>query len=190
MSRSGDSRMTEITEIAEATPAPPLTLSARLGLATGLTRTDEGTWRYVRRAWLWSLIPSLLISGALGALGLMEHTPGPDALDQMSAGTMLLLVLVFAPLGETMILAGGLAILGRFWRNRKMWELAAVSAIVWGLLHFANGPTIPLVVSWPFFIFSIAFLVWRPYGWWRAYGICAAIHFLQNLLPALALLVS
>lgn len=152
-----------------------------------LSDTRDGMGRYIRRAWLIGLIPSLLIATALEAAGLLTDQTGLDMLRRMPAGEMLLAVLVFAPVVETLLLALTLFILRRF--IRRPLGQAAAAAGIWGLLHLSNGPMSPLIIAWPFFVFSVAYQAWRPRGWLRAFTVVTAIHFLQNLLPALLLLV-
>ncbi len=149
--------------------------------------TRDGMRRYIVRAWLVGLIPSLVIAVLLGAAGLMTHTPANDALARIPEEQMLLLLLFVAPLGETLLLSAILGILGFFLHSQM--KLAVVSTGIWALLHLPNGPVIPLVIAWPFFIFSIAYLAWRPRGWLRAMLVVTTIHFLQNLLPAVGFLV-
>lgn len=150
--------------------------------------TSNGMRRYILRAWLLSLIPSLVIASLLSAAGLMTETPASDFLDEIGKGEMVMMVLLMAPFLETLLLSATLGLLGFFVQSRG--KLLAASAAFWALLHLPNGPLIPLVIAWPFFVFSAAYLAWRPRGWLRAIAVVTAIHFLQNLLPALALLAT
>ena len=139
--------------------------------------TRDGMRRYILRAWLLELIPSLVVSGSLAAAGMMTKTPASDALIEMADAEMLLMVLAVAPIGETLLPSATLGILSFFLRSRM--KLAAASTGIWELVHLPNGPLIPLVIAWPFFIFSIAYLAWRPAG--LAEGDCGGQ---RNSLPA------
>ena len=77
----------------------------------------------------------------------------------------------------------------RWWRPAYAWELTLECAALWGVLHSLVAARWGLVVWWPFLIFSIAYLTWRPLGYWRAVGVVTAIHLLQNAGPTIALLV-
>ena len=83
-----------------------------------LLDTRDGMRRYIFRAWLLALIPSLVISALLSAAGMMTETPASDALTTMPAGPMLLLTLVVAPIGETLLLSATLGILSFLLHSR------------------------------------------------------------------------
>jgi membrane protease YdiL (CAAX protease family) len=143
--------------------------------------------RYILRAALLSVIPSLAIAFALEAAGAMKNTPLADELSKSDPAFILGALLIGAPVLESLALAGILWLL--HFRIRSPLKLASASAVIWALLHLPNGLAIPLVVVWPFFVFSCAYLAWRPKGWWRAMAVIISIHFLQNLLPALVLVL-
>ena len=148
--------------------------------------TSVGWRRYVLRMWPVALIPSLLVAGLLAAFGALETSGIENQVKEMGPGGMLLFVLILAPIIETLLLAGML------WLTRRVVRSAlaavAICAVVWGLLHLGNGLTVPFAVTWPFFVFGCAYIAWRPHGWFKAISASAAIHFLQNLLPAFAML--
>lgn len=148
--------------------------------------TSRGMRRYIIRAWLLSLIPSLAIGIAIAALGgLNGQEPIGTKLGNPGPGELLFLLLVFAPVVETFLLAGILWLLRRL-VTRRVYPLAALSALVWAVLHIPNGVVIPFVIAWPFFVFSCAYIAWRPRAWWRAIFVTATVHLLQNLLPGFA----
>jgi hypothetical protein len=107
------------------------------------------------------------------------------ALD-ISGWAMVGLVVLFAPVVETLIMGAVLLILLRF-----VPPTAAVllSAAGWGIAHSAAAPAWGLVIWWPFVIFSIMFVTWRQRSLGAGFGMAAATHALHNLLPALLLLV-
>ncbi len=45
------------------------------------------------------------------------------------------------------------------------------------------------MIWWPFLIFSTLYVTWRPHGAWRAMAIVASVHILQNLFPALLIVM-
>ena len=129
-------------------------------------------------AWLTTLVPSILL-GAIVTTLLPALEQPKLALD---TGTALFLVAVFAPVVETLIMAGVLTLLLRFFP-----PVAAVlaSSIGWGIAHSLAAPAWGLVIWWPFLIFSILFVTWRQRSLLAALAIPAVVHGLQNLLPAL-----
>jgi len=97
------------------------------------------------------------------------------------------LVEVFAPLVESLIMAAVLELLLRF--VPPAWAIG-LSAIGWGVAHSIQAPTWGLVIWWPFLIFSTLYVTWRQRSKLGAVGIAAAVHALNNLIPALLLLRS
>nr|WP_276591795.1 CPBP family glutamic-type intramembrane protease [Sphingomicrobium nitratireducens] len=94
----------------------------------------------------------------------------------------LFLLVVFAPVTETLIMALFLWILTRFLPA----TLAIVlSALGWGVAHSMMAPAWGLAIWFPFLIFSTLYVVWRQrsLGWALAMPMMA--HALQNLLPAI-----
>ena len=95
------------------------------------------------------------------------------------------MVEVFAPIVESLIMAAVLELLLRIVPPR--WAIA-LSAIGWGVAHSLQAPTWGLVIWWPFLIFSALYVTWRQRSKLGAIGIAAAVHALNNLIPALLLL--
>lgn len=89
------------------------------------------------------------------------------------------LTVVFSPVVETLILAGGLALLSSF-SNRRL-PVAVVSAIAWGCLHGLLAAMWFFGTVWSFFVFSWAYLTWRERGFTRAFLVAAVPHALMNL---------
>jgi membrane protease YdiL (CAAX protease family) len=135
---------------------------------------------YVLFAWLLALLPSLGLSALVNAL-----LPGRGpSIPPMPAGTMFFLLVVFAPIVETLIMGAVLLLLERLF---GFLPALLLSAIAWGLAHSLQAPAWGLVIWWPFLIFSLTFLVWRRRSLLLAFAMPAAVHGLQNLVPAVLL---
>ena len=100
----------------------------------------------------------------------------------VSGLTALFLLVIFAPVLETLIMGGVLLVLLRLFSPATA---VVLSAIGWGIGHSLGAPTWGLVIWWPFLIFSTLFVVWRQRGFWAGVAVASATHALQNLIPAL-----
>ena len=141
--------------------------------------------REPRRAWLAILVGVVLtLTGSLLLSWLAnQFTPELAKPEFPVSGALAIALLVgFAPIGETLIMAAVLAVLSRF-----LAPTAAVlaSALMWGALHSMQAAAWGLVIWWPFVIFSMLYLVWRQRGLLIGLAVPAATHALQNLGPAL-----
>ena len=116
---------------------------------------------------------------------LLPRVAGPTF--PVNGVSTLLLLVVFAPLIETLIMAAALEILLLLLPARLA---IAASAVGWGLAHSWAAPAWGLVIWWPFLIFSTLYVTWRGQGRVLAMGIVFAVHALNNLGPALLLLRS
>ena len=139
--------------------------------------------REPRRAWLailigWAL--SILGSLALAALSKAIAPALPTPEFPMKGPLAFLLLVVFAPLIETLIMAGFLSLFLRF-----LPPVSAIllSAVGWGIAHSLEAVGWGLVIWWPFLIFSTLFVVWRQRGFWAGVGVAAATHAMQNIGP-------
>lgn len=130
-------------------------------------------------SWLLTISGSTLLG--YGIAHLVSGGAGPD-LGDASAPVKLFLVAVFSPVVETLIMA---AILSLLLRLLGAWQAVIASAALWGVLHSLASPLWGAVIWWPFLIFSILYVTWRPHGFWRACGVVIAVHVLQNLFPAI-----
>lgn len=141
--------------------------------------------REPRRAWLailtgWAL--SLLGSIGLAALSKLVAPALPAPEFAMKGPLVFFLLVLFAPLVETLIMGSVLSLLLRI-ANPTVAIL--LSAIGWGLAHSSQALGWGLVIWWPFLIFSTLYVVWRQRGFWVAVGVVTATHALQNLGPGL-----
>ena len=133
---------------------------ARLPLAHGIRRllfdTSVPLWRYCLVAFAIATIPSMVLSASAYAIWR-----------------------AFGLNAETLILAGGLGSLSSF-SNHKVLVVGA-SIIAWGCLHALFGTLWFFGTVWSFFAFSLAYLIGREHGFFRAFIAAAVPHALVNL---------
>ena len=139
----------------------------------------EKPGRAILLGWATATIPAL----ALSALASLVFDPSTQPKFDMSGPVALFLLVIFAPLFETLIMAGVLEVLRRF---LKPWTAALVSAIGWGVVHSLQAAAWGVVIWWVFLVFSRLYLVWRPRSIGLAILIPFTVHALNNLFPALA----
>lgn len=150
-----------------------------LAILPRLLFRDERPWLAILVGWLLAIAGSTLIGWVLAHVA--PDNSGPDFGD-ISAATKLVLIALFSPLVETAIMAGVLGLLLRF---VAPWQAVIASAALWGVAHSLSSPWWGVVIWWPFLIFSTLYVTWRPHGVWRAIGLVALVHILQNLFPAI-----
>lgn len=136
--------------------------------------------RYVAIAWACAFLPSLLLSAFASQL-LPDAAP---AFPRVDPGLLLFLLVVFAPVVETLIMGVALLILQRV---AGFLPAVIISSVGWGIAHSLQAAAWGLVIWWPFLIFSIVFLTWRRRSLALAFGMPMIVHGLQNLGPALLL---
>jgi membrane protease YdiL (CAAX protease family) len=143
--------------------------------------------REPRRAWLALLIGvALTVSGSL-LLSWVASLAAPSLAKPefpMKGATAFVLLVVFAPVVETLMMAAILSVLARFLSASSA---VMASALLWGVAHSLQAAVWGLVIWWPFLIFSTLFLVWRQRGIWAGLAMAATCHALQNLIPALVI---
>ncbi len=156
------------------------------GFSYRLIKAQEPFWRHCLQFFALALVPSVVFS--LAAWGVV-HALGVDIsrLEPPKTGTTgadFFGTVIFSPVIETFVLAALLNLLLRC-RLRQI-TMAAISGVVWGLLHALMGPLWFFGTAWSFFIFSCAYLGWREQGFRRAYLAAAIPHALVNLSAMLA----
>jgi hypothetical protein len=126
--------------------------------------------------WALSILGSLAL--AVLSKAIAPALPTPEF--PMKGPLAFFLLVVFAPVLETLIMAGFLSLFLRF-----MTPVGAIllSAAGWGIAHSLEAVGWGLVIWWPFLIFSTLFVVWRQRGFWAGVGVAAATHALQNVGP-------
>ncbi|HEY0130079.1 MAG TPA: hypothetical protein VGB57_01650 [Allosphingosinicella sp.] len=148
-----------------------------------LFETDPFPARYVAKAWLTALLPSIALSALvrlIAADAAALQFPG-------EAAPLILLVVFVGPALETGLLALPLLALNRFLGPGPA---VVGSALIWAVAHSLVAPVWGLVIWWPFLIMSIAFLTWRRQGLLWALGVAFAIHALQNGFAVLLVLAA
>ena len=133
--------------------------------------------------WLFAFPPSLLLS--VLAQWLLPGVERPAFI--VSGPSTVVLLVIFSPLVETLIMAAVLELLLRFLPPAAAIVLSAVG---WGIAHSLVAPAWGLVIWWPFLIFSRLYVTWSRRSIWLGVAIVFAVHALQNLGPALLLLRS
>jgi len=148
-----------------------------------LFETDRLKARYIGKAWLIALLPSIALS-----LLVARAAPGAAQPDISVATPLFIFLLVLGgPFAETLIMGGLLLGLNRLFGPGPA---AILSALLWGIAHSLVVPIWGLIIWWPFLILSIAFLTWRPRGLWLAIVMATVIHGLQNSVAAVGLLLA
>jgi len=120
-------------------------------------------------------------------LGALVHWAAPQAAPPqfpISGVTAVVMLVLFSPIVETLIMGAVLLVLLRF--LRPTWAVIA-SAAGWGVAHSLAAPIWGLIIWWPFLVFSTLFVAWRRRSLALAFLAPMIVHGLQNLLPALFL---
>ena len=139
--------------------------------------------RAILVGWPLTTIPALLLSVLVSSL--LPQVAGP--IFPVNGLSTLLLLVLFAPFIETLIMAAALEILLLILPPRFA---VIASAAGWGIAHSLAAAAWGLVIWWPFLIFSTLYVTWRGEGRAMAIAIVFAVHALNNLGPALLLLLS
>ena len=105
---------------------------------------------------------------------------------EQTAGSLIILLLVFAPLLETGIVALLATIL--MWTKLNRVAVCILIGIFLGYLHWIGNPLQGYSVVIGFIINAAAYIAWRAESRKTAYFICAAMHAVVNI-PALLVYV-
>ena len=139
-------------------------------------------WRYVLLAVPLAMLPSLLLAWLAwtltAAAGIDTAAHAPPALEP--GLSTLLGVTLLAPVVETLLLGGMIGLLSRVIRSAV--AVAVTCALLWGVLHGLAGALWFAGTVWSFFVFSAAWIAWRPRSRWHAFAASASTHALLNLL--------
>ena len=141
--------------------------------------------REPRRAWLAILVGFLLTFAGSIVLAYLTRNIAPQLAEPefpMKGGIAMFMLVVFAPVLETLIMGGFLLLFLRFMKPQ---HAVLLSSLAWGAAHSAQALGWGLVIWWPFLIFSTQFVVWRQRGFWAGIAVAAATHACQNVIPAI-----
>ena len=137
-------------------------------------------WKYVLLTFPLALIGSCALFGtallAAVAAGLNVGALLPP--DRVASFSEILATLIFAPITETLILAGLVKLLSV--RISRPAAIAASSAALWGLFHGYFGALWFFGTVWSFFVFTCAYLAWRKNSIGHAFVAAALPHALIN----------
>ena len=155
----------------------PLFADGPLTLFPKVLLEPRRPWLVILVGWLLCIIPSIGLAYLIQAVA-----PSLDNPEFPIKGHVGFLALaVFAPIVETLILAGMITLF------RLMFSptvTVVLSALAWAVAHSLQASAWGFVVWWPFVVMAMLYLVWRQRGLWLAMAIPAAVHMLQNAGPA------
>ena len=150
--------------------------------------TRKPTWKYVLHAGLISLVPSLLISLIVTSVGLGNEETMPQFSREAGPVVLFVAVVIVSPVVETLVL--GLSLWLLTFVTRWPLQQAVGACVLWAILHSLMAQAWGLVVIWPFFVFSCAYLAWRRRSWWHGMGVTCGVDMFQNLLPGVLIAVT
>ena len=155
-----------------------------LSIFTSLLNSRQNKILYIVKALAVSLVPAILIAYLLSFI-----LPQPPVVLSESPGLMSLVELgIVAPAIETLLMWPILTLIGRF-VTKSILIAAIISALAWSLFHGLFSLTWGLTIVWPFFVFSVSFLVWKKRSIWDALLVTFVIHSLQNQLAVYYMMV-
>jgi membrane protease YdiL (CAAX protease family) len=145
--------------------------------------------KYILLMALISIIPSFLIVLIVSSLVAPVDASGDDMLrfGHREPVTLFVLLVFVGPLLETLLMSLVIWLLSL--RMRSGLAIAVTSAVIWAALHSLADPPWGLTVLWPFLIFSCAYITWLRKSWAAAIWVTMCIHALQNLLPAICIVI-
>lgn len=134
-----------------------------------------------------AIIPSAIIywlaRSFAQSFGLNVAAHGAPAME-LTLGSALGTV-IFAPVVETLLLAGVLALLSS--ASPRPVLCAVISSVLWGCLHGLFGALWFFGTAWSFFVFSCAYLSWRRTSFRQGFLAAAVPHASVNSIAMLLL---
>lgn len=128
-------------------------------------------------AWLLTFPLSLVLAKVVSLIFPGAQNPEFD----VSGGLAIFLLVIFAPVLETLIMGSVLLVLLRLFNSPVA---VLISAAGWGVAHSLGAPTWGLVIWWPFLVFSTLFVTWRQRSLALAFAMPMVAHALHNLPSA------
>lgn len=135
---------------------------------------------YLLKVVLLVFIPSLLLSVLIVSMGSENNADSPS-----STIDLILAVVIFAPIVETIMLAIILFLLS--YLRLSIIQSSLLCSLVVSGLHSLASPLWGLTVIWGFYVYSCVFLVWKK-SFFKAFGIVTLLHMLQNGLACVLLI--
>jgi hypothetical protein len=129
-------------------------------------------------AWVLTFPLSIVLAWVINKIAPGAEQPQFD----VSGALAIFLLVIFAPVLETLIMGGVLLVLLRFLSAPVA---VLVSSAGWGIAHSLGAPTWGLVIWWPFLIFSTLFVTWRQRSLALAFAMPMVAHALHNLPSAI-----
>ena len=162
--------------------APGLNWTIPIKLLPSALLEPRSAGAAILTGWLTAFVPSVVLASAV--VGLTPRAAQPQL--EVDGAYMLALIVVFAPIVETLIMGAALMLLLRF-----VGPTGAVlaSAAGWGIAHSLAAPAWGLVIWWPFLVFSTLFVTWSRRSVLAGLAVASATHALQNLVPGVLLLL-
>jgi membrane protease YdiL (CAAX protease family) len=137
-------------------------------------------WRYCLLAFPIALLPSIaLLSAVYGGLTYFdvdfERYMPPDRTANLE---LFFGIVIFAPIAETLLLAGMIGLLSMASSNRLF--VAWAAAMLWGCMHGLAAPLWFFGTVWSFFVFSCGYMNWRERSFRQGFMVAAVPHALIN----------
>jgi len=141
-----------------------------------LLATNNGRARFVRRASLLAIAPSLLVFGVLVTLGMETLRAPPGALDPAFVAYSVLL----APAIETAVMLALAAVLARVAPKHVALQIVLV-ALIATLVHRIGGDWRQVVrTSWPILVYATGLVLWLRRSASDAFIVTTIVHALYN----------
>ena len=126
-----------------------------------------------------------IVFGVAALMGISLEAYLPDI--KIDSIFMLIIVVIVAPLIETLILAVFFMLIPR---RLGLVKRAIISAILWGILHALSAPLWFIGVIFSFFVFSCGYLVWRQKSFACAFVAALLPHVFVNFVACMPSAVS
>ena len=142
-------------------------------------RDPSRPWLSIPVAWATAFFPSVVLAWIISKIAPGAETPNFEGL---SPALVIIAVVIFAPLVETLIMGTVLLLLLRVVSPTFA---VLISAVGWGVAHSLQVPIWGLTIWWPFLVLSTLFVAYRERSLVAAFALPAVVHAMQNLGPAL-----
>ena len=143
------------------------------------TQNIDGGWMHTFRMLMLAILPA---SGAGFIVYLIYDTFDWKASNRNETIDVYLLFgsIVFAPVVETALMFPLIRFIQSFSNNKLI--ISCISGLIWGVFHVIVKGWIAILTSWPFFVFTLLLLAWKPISNRMAYVHVVTCHVLYNTL--------